>query len=321
MRGELLFVKRPGRNYTKWAVFYTILVISLFFGMYQVAAHVRTHGLPVGSMELSVPYSKYVLGEEITFNLTNNFNSVVFISNNCPGEPLAVYKQINGRWIRQHATTSEENCVEEARSIGIAPQDDVKGSFAKWKNLFATTGKYRIVAYVEYYNALPYADFEIVDKSTVTNNSPGSGISAITNAKSSASSKSSGSSSSTWSPAPAQTSTSVGSTSGGTSGGSSGGGSGTVTAPKTVTVNVNSAGNYSLTSVNLNAGDSIRFVYSAPIGDEVITSFTRLSGTATIASLKLDHDVTSGIRTFSSAGKWTFKALDHSGNTGTITVN
>ena len=312
MRGELLFVKQPERNYIKWVIFYSLLIIFTLFGLYQVAAHVRTHGLPAGSMVLSVPYTKYVVGEEITFVLKNNFNSVVFISNNCPQEPLAVYKQVSGSWVRQHDQTSEENCVDEARSIGVAPNGDVKGSFAKWKNLFSTPGKYRVVAYVEYYNSLPYADFEIVDKTAVAQNAPAAAISKVTNAKADQATSAPSAKTPTWSPAPSVPATQPPAT---------GGGGGSTVQPKTVTVNVNSSGNYSNTNIALNVGDSILFVYTAPIDDEIVTRFTRISGSGSISSLKLDHDRTSGSRTFSTAGVWTFKASDSNGNTGTVTVN
>ena len=39
-------------------------------------------------------------------------------------------------------------------------------SFANWPRLFDKAGKYRIVAYVQYYNLVPYSDIEIIEKPT-----------------------------------------------------------------------------------------------------------------------------------------------------------
>lgn len=86
--------------------------------------------------------------------------------------------------------------------------------------------------------------------------------------------------------------------------------------PTTYTVNVTSAGNYSPTSLTLNTGDSIKFVYTPPISSEVVTRFTP----STISSLTLDAEFTTRTKVFSSAGTWTFKAENHNGNTGTVTV-
>jgi cysteine-rich repeat protein len=86
--------------------------------------------------------------------------------------------------------------------------------------------------------------------------------------------------------------------------------------PVTYTVNVTSAGNYSLTSLTLNVGDSIKFVYTPPISGEVVTRFTP----STVSSVTLDSEFTNRTRTFTAVGTWTFKAADHNGNTGTVTV-
>ena len=85
--------------------------------------------------------------------------------------------------------------------------------------------------------------------------------------------------------------------------------------PQTYTVDVNSSGDFSQTSLTLNVGDSIKFVYTNP-GDEVDIRFTP----TTISSLKLDGEYTQGTRTFSTAGTWTFKVKDKNGNTGTVAV-
>jgi plastocyanin len=49
----------------------------------------------------------------------------------------------------------------------------------------------------------------------------------------------------------------------------------------------------------------------------VITVFTP----APPASVTVDKDITTRTVTFTNVGSYTFKAQDHSGNTGTVTVN
>jgi cytochrome b involved in lipid metabolism len=90
----------------------------------------------------------------------------------------------------------------------------------------------------------------------------------------------------------------------------------TPTTPTTYTVHVTSQGNYDITALTLRAGDSITFVYSTPMSGEVDTRFSPTG----ISSVKIDKDITQKTRVFPSTGTWTFKAVDKSGNTGTITV-
>lgn len=74
--------------------------------------------------------------------------------------------------------------------------------------------------------------------------------------------------------------------------------------PTTYTVSVTSSGVISPSSVTLAIGDSIKWVYVAPINDEIVLRFTPTPPT----SLKLDHDTTTRTYTFSAAGTWSYRA-------------
>lgn len=164
MRGELRYAHSKRFSRVAWLLFWAALLSLLAYGFYQVVGNIQMRSLPSGQIQLSVPYSKYLVGETITFTIKNNYNSAVYLINDCPSEPLNVYRQENGAWVRIHDTASITDCPTENRQIEVAANGSVNGSFAPWHNLFNTPGKYRVVAYVEYYDALPYQDFEIVAK-------------------------------------------------------------------------------------------------------------------------------------------------------------
>jgi hypothetical protein len=145
-----------------WAIVYAALAVMFMLGLYWTAQRIRTHTLPVGSIQLTVPYSKYLVGETVSFTIKNNYNSPVYLLNHCPDEPLEVYRLENGQWVRQHDEASLDDCPDERRQISVPANGLVSGSFAPWRNLFKQPGKYRVVAFVEYYNALPYQDFEVI---------------------------------------------------------------------------------------------------------------------------------------------------------------
>ncbi|MEP7204581.1 MAG: hypothetical protein ABI716_00110 [Candidatus Saccharibacteria bacterium] len=164
MRGELNYAHSKTRSRLAWAVFYIVSLLIVIGGLYAVAFRIQTHSLPVGQVELSIPYSKYLVGEPITFTVKNNFNSPVYVLNKCPVEPLNVYRLENNRWLRIHDQAFKDDCPIESRQVTIPANSSVDGNFADWPNLFKTPGKYRVVAYVEYYNALPYQEFEVITK-------------------------------------------------------------------------------------------------------------------------------------------------------------
>jgi hypothetical protein len=320
MRGELLYVLHPHRVHLKWLIFWLIIILSSVFGLYQVAANVKTHDFPVGKMELMVPYTKYLVGEEVNFTLKNNYNATIFVNNACPGEPLMVYRQEAGKWVRIHDTASKQDCPTESRQIAVAPNGVVAGSFAKWKNLFATPGKYRIVAFVEYYNSLPYADIEVVDKAALAPPAS-SGVTAGTSApvlaaKTQSIQQTSGTVA-TSTPAPVAPPQAPAS-----SGGSS------------VTYDVyvrydgyyfyNNNNNFTITLV---ATNKIRYTFlpaCQSCNSEIVTRFTPISGTATgIAGFTIDNDPQNKVKTFAynTKGSWAFVAQDHSANRPTLVVN
>lgn len=152
----------PVRVRLIWACVYIVILAGATALAYYAAEQIKTRIVPTGQIQLSVPYSQYMVGEAISFSLKNNFNSSVDVMNQCPAEPLAVYYQQNGSWIRQHDTASASDCLAEQRQVTVPANGVVNGTFAPWHHLFEKPGKYRIVAYVEYYNALPYQDIEVL---------------------------------------------------------------------------------------------------------------------------------------------------------------
>jgi len=169
MNDELNNMRHPSRLRIFWVIVY-ISIIAIIVAVAGVSAsQLRTHIIPTGTIQLSVPYSKYVVGETVSFSIKNNYNSSIYVINKCPQEPLAVYRQENNKWVRQHDYALEENCPEEQRQVITVAGGTVNGNFAAWPNLFLKPGKYRIVAFVEYYNALPYQDIEVIAGTSKTN--------------------------------------------------------------------------------------------------------------------------------------------------------
>jgi len=311
-KGELYHVMNPHRTKIAWGAFYAALVFGLLGGLYFVANHIQTHSVPTGNIVLSTPYSKYLLGEPVSFTVTNKYNSTVYVTNECPAEPVAVYRQNGNSWVRVHDTAAATDCPDEDRQVGIPASSTVTLSLAPWHHLFDQAGNYRLVAILDGYNSLPYVDLTVAPQPVIalapkTDDAPSVSASKTTN-KSSAATAQSDSESEPNSATPAQTPAPAPQPP-------------APPAAKTVTVNVTSSGNYDLTSISLNVGDSIKFVYTPPIAGEVRTHFATIAPTTTtLSSVTLDSEFTTRTKTFSVTGKWSFKAADHSGGTGTITV-
>lgn len=310
---ELTHAANPWRARSIWAIVFAGITLSITLVLFHTYGRIETYSLPSGGVQLSVPYSRYLVGETVSFTVTNNFNSSIYVSNGCPSEPLNVYRYENNAWVRIHATTELKNCQNQERSVAVPAHHSMTATFANWPSLFSQPGKYRIAMQVQFYNQVPYQDFEIISPPPVavaTTTQPATTTSQSAAPKSTAT---------TTAPIAATPAANTGGTSG-----TSGGGTTTPSpsrTPQTYTVHVTSAGNYDITSLSIYVGDTIQFVYSPPYGQEVRTHFTGINGTATsVASVTVDSEFHTRSRTFTASGTWQFKADDHNGNSGVVTV-
>lgn len=210
MRTELHHILNPQRTNIAWTLFYVAIGAALVAGFLLVANRIRTYSVPAGSVQLSIPYKTYLVGEPITFTLVNNYNGTIYVDNECPNEPLAVYRKEKSKWVRIHAETTDDKCHESDRQIRVAAGGQQSGSYANWPDLFKEPGQYRVVAYVEYFDIAPYQDFEVIEKprAATENSSPASTLTPKSNTATTQSSTSSSTSSTTPS-ATASTSTSL----------------------------------------------------------------------------------------------------------------
>lgn len=300
-RGELYHSQNPWPSRIRWFTALVLITSGAAVVIYFMLQEIRTYTMPTGGIDLTVPYSKYLVGETVSFTVKNNYNAPVFIDNSCPNEPLSVYKlDSDNKWQRLHAVTDSKNCTTQDRTIQIPAGKSMTATFANWPSLFAAPGKYRLVVQVQYYNALPHQDFEVIEKPIVELIKPKSTSSSKSSSSSSSSSAQSSSSSSSTSTASEENDHEA----------------------QTYTIYVTSAGNYSQTSVSMRAGDTLRIIYQSPYGSEVRTRFSGINGTtASASSVTVDRERTSGSRKFTVAGTWQFKADDHNGNVGIITVS
>ncbi len=288
-----------------WSITIGVILVLVTAWVYKAASNVRTHTLPVGGIKLSVPYSKYLVNEPITFTITNLYNSPIYIANACPSEPLSVYRQVNGVWVRLHDTATAKGCSKEDRRIVVPANGFVNGNFSAWPHLFNQPGHYRVVAYVEYYSALEFQEFDVIAV-------PPPFIAALSPAATTAAGQTSNNPGASSATTANRSTTATGSRPAPTY------------APQHYQITVDRYGNYNTTNLNLHVGDILTIVYTQQGPDEIQTNFTPLSpSTPGIDSVTVDHENTSRSIILRSKGTWRYSAAPDitTGNSGTLNVN
>lgn len=97
-----------------------------------------------------VAKSKIAIGKDVILEIKNYSESPVFITNNCPKNPLIVERYVNGEWILQETEIDTADCIDQ-KDIEIAPNKNQEISYGKWGwSLFEEEGKYRIKLVTEF---------------------------------------------------------------------------------------------------------------------------------------------------------------------------
>jgi hypothetical protein len=128
----------------------------------------ETRHLPVGSIELSINKTQYQLGEVVGFTLTNHFPVPVYVTNQCPSEPLNVYRWENKEWVEIHATAKDDaECYTQDRNIAVSSEGTRSYDFGDWPQLFGEPGVYRIAAAIDHYGGAPFQDFVVLEPAKI----------------------------------------------------------------------------------------------------------------------------------------------------------
>lgn len=149
-------------RYVPWVVLYLFIVGGTTVFGAKLYETYDTHQLPSGYIELAVDKTAYELGESVAFTVINHFPVPVFVMNQCPEEPLNVYRWEHDVWVQLHATARDEGeCYAEDRNVGVPSEGSRGYTFDDWPDLFALPGVYRIAANIDHYPDVPFQDFVV----------------------------------------------------------------------------------------------------------------------------------------------------------------
>jgi len=153
-----------------WALLYFAIIggsVAFAANFYE---KIKMDQLPSGNIELVTSKNKYNLGDEIKFTVMNHFSVSIYVTNQCPNEPLNVYRWENGEWnqIHDQAKDSEAECYDEERNVEILPENSKSYNFNDWPNLFKNPGVYRLAMTVDHSSDVFFTDFAILEPAKVT---------------------------------------------------------------------------------------------------------------------------------------------------------
>ncbi|MBI4993919.1 hypothetical protein HZC33_03140 [Candidatus Wolfebacteria bacterium] len=118
--------------------------------------------LPENSLEVITDKNSYKVGEEIFFGVQNKTEETFKIENECPNEPLEIYKLENDKW--RHLKVSSYIQCKNNDNIILAPYELRGASFLPWEKLiFDQPGKYKLKLKIIGYATKFEKEIEIVE--------------------------------------------------------------------------------------------------------------------------------------------------------------
>lgn len=116
--------------------------------------------LPSNALEIIFSKPQYVLGEEIFFGVLNKTNQTLRVENECPKEPLDVYRLEKNSWTAIKGQAKIQ--CKSSKDVIIQPYELKGSSYLPWQGaIFSVPGKYKIELRVEGYGNKFEKEFEI----------------------------------------------------------------------------------------------------------------------------------------------------------------
>lgn len=146
----------------KIGVAYGLFIIPMALVGYIATRGLFADPLSTAKVTLVLDKTQYHKGETVWFTLTNNGPDPVYVTNNCPYEPLRVYKQTGTEWQRRHTQSGQAVCEGKNRQVTVPPGEHATSSYKYWESLFTEPGRYKVVAELNDTNQGPSQEFEVL---------------------------------------------------------------------------------------------------------------------------------------------------------------
>lgn len=146
----------------KVGVVYGLFIVPMALVGYMATRGLFANPLPTAQATLTLDKTQYKVGDVVRFTLANNSTESIAVTNNCPYEPLRVYKQVGTDWQQVHGKSDQAVCEGKSRQYIIAPGAQATTSYKFWEQLFAQPGRYKIVAELNDTASGPSQEFEVI---------------------------------------------------------------------------------------------------------------------------------------------------------------
>ncbi len=148
-----------------------LLILSIFvlFSLFTRSCGSNTTldaNLTASDLGIGTTKTEYAYGKGVQVTIQNNLTETVTIENECPAEPLDVFKYKDGEWVQTTAVYEDLDCNSE--DYTIAPGEKLSLSYLSWSyGVFDEIGRYQI-RYIYGNTTYSSNEFTIVEPGMIT---------------------------------------------------------------------------------------------------------------------------------------------------------
>ncbi|MBU1992260.1 hypothetical protein KKG51_00970, partial [Patescibacteria group bacterium] len=132
-----------GKNILKNVLLFLVIFLTLNLIFKSCAGEKEIPAEEQGTIGIQMTNTEYAQGKVVAVDLRNNTDKEITIKNDCPGEPLNVFRYSKGSW-EQLSEAPEISC-EDQKDYIIASEEKKRIEYTSWNYaLFANTGRYKV---------------------------------------------------------------------------------------------------------------------------------------------------------------------------------
>ena len=130
-------------NFLKNVVIFTAAFLLINYVMQSCSNPEQQLATNAGNISFLTDDNEYSRRQTVSATIINNTSDTITIPNECPNEPLSVYRYQNNEWVQKSSSPTID--CKNAIEVNIATEQEYQFTYDNWnRELFAEMGRFRI---------------------------------------------------------------------------------------------------------------------------------------------------------------------------------
>jgi YidC/Oxa1 family membrane protein insertase len=122
-----------------------LIFFALFLTLQGFEQEKPSDSTASGPVVLETAKKEYIVNHPIELLVTNTTSEVVAVANDCPSEPLDVFRYVDGDWEQVESSSDSVVCSDDLKPLLLVPFETLVVDYRPWVDtVFSEFGRYKI---------------------------------------------------------------------------------------------------------------------------------------------------------------------------------